>query len=499
MSVKTTVSGLFWNGTQNFALQALHLLVSMVLARLLMPADFGLIALIAVFISVSDTISAGGFQSTIIMRPNLKEIDYSTAFVYNLTVAMFFYLLMFFFAPVIAKFYDEPRVVPIIRVQGLVNILHAGYFVQNALLQRNLKFKFLAQRNILATVISGAVAIAFAYFGFGVWALVAQAIARAIVVNVYLWIKSVWKLSLRFSWKSFRKNFAFGSRLMLSTLSGVLFNNLNNLIIGKYYSKADLGYYYQAKRLESVPIQSATAILTRTSNPMIAKYQHNMPELHKVYLRLLKMASMALIPLTILLFVVGPDLILALFSAKWQKSISIFRIIIVAGLFQPFISINGVSPAIMGDSKFYLRIDLIYKAIILVVSLISLRFGLMYFIASQTVMAGLQMLVNTFIAKKYYKVGLGRQYGVMLPYFLYSLVSGLLAYLAGYFSGLIPILRLSLETLTFMAILFLLIYLFEPMTLGEIWFLIQSIIEKFKGRKEARNAAVNIKEDDINV
>lgn len=489
MSVKSTVSGLFWNGTQNFALQAIHLLVSMVLARLLMPADFGLIALIAVFISVSDTISAGGFQSTIIMRPNLKDIDFSTAFVYNLSMAIFFYLLMFFLAPVIANFYEEPKVVQIIRVQGLVNILHAGYFVQSALLQRNMRFKFQAQRIILATTISGAVAIALAYFGFGVWALVSQALTRAIVANIYFWIKSVWKLSFRFSWESFRKNFAFGSRLMLSNLAGVLFNNVNNLIIGKYYSKADLGFYYQAKRLESVPIQSSTAILTKTSTPMIAKYQENFPELHKVYLRLLKMASLAIIPMAVLLFVVGPDLILALFSAKWQKSISIFRIIIVAGLFQPFISINGMSPAIMGDSKFFLRIDLVYKAIILLVSLISLRFGLMYFIASQTVMAGLQMLVNTFIAKKYYKVGLGRQYGTMLPYFLYSVVSGLLAYLAGRASGLIPILRLGLETFSFVAVFLLLIYVFEPRTLGEIWFLIQSIFQKYKGRKEARNSA----------
>lgn len=485
MSVKTTVSGLFWNGTQNFALQAIHLLVSMVLARLLMPADFGLIALIAVFISVSDTISAGGFQATIIMRPNLKDIDYSTAFVYNFSVAVFFYLLMFFLAPVIANFYDEPKVVQIIRVQGLVNILHAGYFVQNGILQRNMRFKFLAQRNILATTISGAVAIALAYFGFGVWALVSQAITRAVVINVYLWIKSVWRFSFRFSWASFRKNFAFGSRMMLSTLVGVLFNNVNNLIIGKYYSKADLGFYYQAKRLESVPIQSATAILTKTSTPMIAKHQNNLSELHKVYLRLLKMASLAIVPMAVLLFVVGPDLILALFSAKWQKSISIFRIIIVAGLFQPFITINGMSPAIMGDSKFFLRIDLVYKGVILLVSLISLRFGLMYFIASQTVMAALQMFVNTFIAKKYYKVGLGRQYGVMLPYFLYSLVSGVLAYLAGRFSGLIPILRLGLETFTFIAVFVFIIYIFERKTLGEVWFLISSIFAKMKNKKNS--------------
>ena len=485
MSVKTTVSGLFWNGTQNFALQGIRLLVSMVLARLLMPADFGLLALIAVFISVSDTISAGGFQSTIIMRPNLKEIDYSTAFVYNLSVAVFLYLLMFFLAPLIANFYEEPKVVQIIRVQGLVNILHAGYFVQGALLQKNMKFKFLAKRNILATTISGAVAITLAYFGFGVWALVSQAITRAIVINVYLWIKSVWKLSFRFSWATFKKNFGFGSRMMFSTLAGVVFNNLNNLLIGKYYSKADLGFYYQAKRLESVPIESSTAILTKTSTPMIAKYQNDLPELHKVYLRLIKMASLAIIPLTILLFVVGPDLILAMFTAKWQKSIPIFRIVILAGLFLPFVSINGMSPAIMGDSKFFLRIDLIYKGVSLLVKLIALQFGLMYFIASQTVMVALQMLVNTFIAKKYYKVGLGRQYGVMLPYFLYSLVSGVLAYLAGRFSGFIPILRLGLETFTFIAVFVFMIYIFERKTLGEIWFLISSIFAKMKNKKNS--------------
>ncbi len=488
MSLKTTVSGLFWNGTQNFTLQAIHLVVSMVLARLLMPADFGLLALIAVFIAVSDTISAGGFQPTIIMRPNLKDIDYSTAFVYNLTVAVFLYLLMFFLAPVIANFYDEPRVVQIIRVQGLVNILHAGYFVQGALLQRNMRFKFLAQRNILATTISGAVAITLAYFGFGVWALVSQAITRAIVINVYLWIKSVWKLSLKFSWESFKRNFGYGSRMMLSGLSGVLFAYLNNLIIGKYYSKADLGYYYQARRLESVPIDSSTAILTKTSTPMLAKYQNDLPELHKVYFRLLKMASLAIIPLAVLLFVVGPDLILALFTAKWQKSISLFRIIILAGLFKPFISINGMSPAIMGDSKFYLRIDLVYKSVSLVVKLIALPFGLTYFIASQTAMIALQMFVNTFIAKKYYKVGLGRQYGIMLPYLLYSLASALFAYLAGRISGLIPVLRLALETVSFVAVFLFLIFVFERKTLDEIWFLIKSILSKVKNKKSAKGS-----------
>jgi O-antigen/teichoic acid export membrane protein len=473
--VKTgkTLSGLFWNGAESFFLQLIQLGVSMVLARMLTAVDFGLIALMSVFITVADTIAQGGFRATIIMRPNLKDIDYSTAFIYNLAVAVLLYLGLFFSAPLIASFYKEPKLIKLVRVLSLVNIIHAGYFVQDALLQKQMQFKILAKRNITASFISGLVSITLAYLGFGVWSLVALTISRALVINVYLWLTRVWKISLKFSFDSFKKNFSFGSRMMLTNITGALFNNLNNLLIGKYYSKADLGYYYQALKLKNVPINSASGIITKTASPLIAKYQDDFEELHRTYFHIMRIMAVTIVPLVVLLFVLGQDLIVLLFSSRWLDSVPIFRIIIIGGIFLPFIIINGLSPAVMGDSKFYFRYDSLLKVLLLLVTLVALRFGLYVFIASQTVFSALQMVLNSLVARKYYKVGLRAQLKVYLPYFIYSSVAGFISYLLIWFSGLVPILQITLGSLLFMVVFAVEIYLLERKTFDDLMRLIR--------------------------
>jgi len=468
VSTKVALNGMFWNGAESFFLQIFQLLVSMILARLLSAADFGLIALISVFIAVANTIAQGGFRATIIMRTNLGEIDYSTAFIYNLAVAVFLYLVMFISAPVIAAFYAEPALVKLVRILGLVNILNAGYFVQDALLQKSMRFKVLAQRNIAASFISGCLAIVLAYLGFGVWSLVSLTISRAVIINLYLWLMRVWRFSLRFSWESFKRNFSFGSRMMITNITGVIFGNLNNLLIGKFYSKADLGYFYQAQKIKALPIDSVCGIITKTSTPMLAKDQNDFPSMHKTYANVTRIAALCVIPITVFLFVFSRELIVLLFSAKWLASVPIFRIIIIAGLFAPFIVINGQAPAIMGDSKFYLRYDTALKLLMLAVSFIALRFGLYVFIASQTTLAAVQMVINAFIARKYFKVGIMMQLMVFLPYLLYSAVAGIAAFLLIWLTDLIPIALLGLGSMVFLIVFIIQVYFFERKTYDDV-------------------------------
>lgn len=481
MSPKKTLSGLFWNGAESFFLQLIQLLVSMVLARLLTAVDFGLIALISVFIAVADTIVQGGFRATIIMRPNLQKIDFSTAFVYNLVVAVLLYVAMFFSAPLIASFYDEPRLVLLVRVLGLVNIIHAGYFVQDALLQKDMRFKLLAQRNIFAALISGGIAITMALFGYGVWSLVCLTLARAVAINIFLWLKSVWKLSLDFSWKSFKQNFAFGSRMMLTNITGVIFANLNNLLIGKFYTKADLGYYYQARKLKTVPIDSACGVLTKTSTPLLSQDQNDLQELHRTYFHITRIAALILIPVSMLLFVFSRDLIVTMFGQKWEASVPIFRIIVLIGLFQPFIIINGQASAIMGDSRFYLKFDTALKLFTLLVSFIALRFSLLIFIASQTAVVFVQMILNLFIARKYFRVGIRDQMRVYAPYFAYSAIAGLSSSVFGLIPGLPSIIILFAGVGIFTAVFCTLVYIFERKTFDDVLKLARAGIEKMKG------------------
>lgn len=462
----------------------------MILARLLTAVDFGLIALITVFIAVADTIAQGGYKSTIVVRQNLQDIDLSTAFVYNLAVAFLLYLIMFFTAPLIAAFYNEPRLIILVRTLGLVNILHAGYFVQDALLNKQLKFKLLAQRNVMALFFSGMIAIALAYFGYGVWSLVSLTLLRALFINIYLWTKSVWKFSLRFSYASFRQNFSFGFRMMLTVITNVLFNNLNNLLIGKYYSKADLGYYYQARKLRDLPVESACGVLNKTSGPLLAKSQADLSALRITYFRIIRIAAICIVPIVTLLFITGRDLITVLFSAKWVDSVPIFRIIILSGLFMPFIIINGLSPVVMGDSKYFLKLDSIMKVFYLGVVFVALRFGLLAFIASQTCLAGLQMIINAFVARRFFQVRLKAQISVYLPYYIYCLAAGMVAYLLTLIPGLMPVIRLTATIVLFVGLYVGLVYMFERKTFKDIIRLIRSGLDKLQAK--ANGPAVDI-------
>lgn len=438
MSKGQTLNGIFWNTAERILLQIIQIVVSVVLARILVPADFGLIAMLTVFIALSDTIVQGGFRQTIIIRQNLSPIDYSTAFVYNLCVSVILYLGIFIAAPYIAGFYHEPKLVGVVRVLSLVNLINAGYMVQDALLQKNMRFKLLAQRNALASIISGSVSILLAVLGFGVWSLVFLTISRAVVINVFLWINSVWKFSLKFSWPSFKENFLFGSRIMLTNITNTIFDNIYNLIIGKYYSKADLGYYYQANKLQRVPIDSMSGVISKTATPLLARHQDDLPQLHKNYFYLFKLSAIVIIPMIMLLLVISKDLIILLYTAKWAASIKIFRILIIGGFFFPFVVLNGISPTIMGDTKFYLILDTAYKVLRVIIIVVSLSLGLMAFIAGQTIFVILQMLGNSVIACKFYRVSLIKQYLVFARYFLMSLIAGVMAYLMGRL-GFIPL------------------------------------------------------------
>lgn len=438
MSRGQTLNGIFWNTAERALLQFIQIIVSVVLARILSPADFGLIAMLTVFIALSDTIVQGGYRQTIIIKQKLTPVDYSTAFVYNMCMSAILYLVIFVLAPFIAAFYEEPKLVSVVRVLSLVNLVNAGYMVQDAILQKNMAFKLLAKRNALASVISGIISIVLALLGFGVWSLVFLTLSRAVVINLFLWLNSVWKFSLKFSWSSFKGNFLFGSRIMLTNITNTLFDNISNLIIGKYYSKADLGYYYQANKLQRVPIDSMSGVIARTATPLLAKHQEDLPQLNKNYFYLYKLAALVIIPLIMLLLVISSDLILVLFTAKWSASIDIFRVLIIGGFFFPFVVLNGISPTIMGDTKYYLYLDTAYKVLRIIVIVASLTLGLFAFIAGQTIFVGLQMIGNSFVTRKFYRIPIWAQFKIFTKYFIISLVCGSVAYLFGKFT-MIPI------------------------------------------------------------
>jgi O-antigen/teichoic acid export membrane protein len=255
---------------------------------------------------------------------------------------------------------------------------------------------------------------------------------------------------------------------MLTNLTNVLFVNVNNLIIGKFYTKADLGYYYQADKLKKLPVESVSGIFTKTSTPLLAKNQSDLNNLHKNYFRIYRLAALIIIPIVVLLFIIGNDLIILLFTEKWSDSVPIFRILLIGGIFFPFIVINGLSPTIMGDTKFYLKMDTFYKIFRVITIAVALNFGLMIFIASQSFFRIIQMIGNAFIAKKFFKITLLSQVKILFPYTIYSIFSGILSFYIGYLVTTIRLIRIGSVSLVFLSLFSLFIFILERKTYNEV-------------------------------
>ena len=244
---RSVVRGFFWNSTEKFALFFIQFVIGIVLARLLLPSDFGLIGIVAFFIAISQSFVDGGLSSGLIHKQNLNKDDCSTVFIVNIFLGIVIYVALFFSAPFFAAAYGSPELISLIRILSLGVILNSTYIVQKALLVIKLEFKILSHVNVLSLLLSGFTGIFLAYNGCGVWALVGQSLSRAVIGLVFFGLYGKWKPSIIFSVKSFRELFGFGWKILVTGLVAQIFNGLYVLVIGKWYSKETLGFYDRAR------------------------------------------------------------------------------------------------------------------------------------------------------------------------------------------------------------------------------------------------------------
>ena len=247
MSLKQkTVSGLLWSFVDTIAGQGITFIIGIILARILSPREFGLIGMITVFIAISESFINSGFSSALIRKKDCTNIDFSTVFYFNLAAGILFFLILFFTAPFIAAFFNEPQLTAIVQVLGIVLIIDSLTLIQRTILTKRIDFKLQARISVIASLGSGVIAIVMAYKGFGVWSLVAQRIAKQGLNSIFLWLWNRWKPLLVFSMQSFKELFGFGSKLLVSGLIDTLYRNIYYLIIGKFFSAQELGYYTRA-------------------------------------------------------------------------------------------------------------------------------------------------------------------------------------------------------------------------------------------------------------
>lgn len=364
--------GVVWNFIEKVLIRGVSFFISIILARLLSPSDYGLIGMLAVFVSISNVFIEGGLAKALIQRQDCQDIDFSTAFVANVGMSLVIYLIMFISAPWIAAFYNEPILIPLTRILSLNFILGSFNIVQRAKLMAQVDFKSLAQINVISTIVSGLVGIAMAYWGTGVWALVGQTLCSTIVLIVLLPIYSKWTPSIKFSKDSFSQLFGFGSKLMTTGVYSVVLNNISTICIGRFYKSSQLGFYTRASQFSEMISSTLYDVLGNVTFPVLSHLQDDHEKLVAVYRKSLFLTAMIIFPIMILCALLARPMVLILLTEKWLPCVVLMQWLFLARMFTPLSAINMNILNAIGRSDLFMKLDFSKAPLILVVLAITI-------------------------------------------------------------------------------------------------------------------------------
>ena len=426
---KKTVHSIFWTALQQFGRQGFGFVFSIILARLLMPEEFGYVAMVMVFINICITLIDSGLTQSLIREDMSDERDYSTIFFFNLVISLILYLILYFGAPYVGGFYDQPILHNLIRWQGVIIIIHALTLIQETLMIKNLEFKRIFYASLPSIIIAGCVALYMAYKGYGVYSIVAYSVLDTGIMSGILWFISPWQPKLRFHTDKFRYHFRFGAHLSASNVLETLFNELYNIILGKYFSPAHLGFFNRAYAMQRLPVSNLAVILNKVTYPIFARIKSNNQKLKEVYGKLMLMVIFLLTPVLLFAGILAVPLFRLILTEKWLPAVPYFKILCLAGIIYPLNLYNVNILKIKGASATILRLQL-YKKIIFVLSLglivIWGLFGLLYGIVINAVLA---FLLNSHYSGNLIQFPAYQQIRNIFPLLLISFISAVLLYL----------------------------------------------------------------------
>ena len=360
---KKTRSAFVWNMVDRIGSQLMSTIIGITLARLLGAAEYGLTGALAIFIALSQALTDSGFSAALVRKQTITEKDYNTVFYYNLFVAVVLYISGYFAAPAIAQFFGEPILTPVARVLFTVFIFNALCLIQNAKMVKEINFRKVATINVCAIVISGVIALIMATQGYGVWALVTQITIQSFIKMLMQWVWGGWKPRAIFSWQSFREMFAFSSNILLANILNVLFLNIYSAIIGRLYSSRELGYYSQANKWSDMGVTTLYGIIQNSTYTLFSAIQSNPERLLRSYRKSMKLTAFITFPALLALALTARPFILILLGDKWEASIPMFSLLLIAGIFTVLTTLNGNFIRIEGSSGLALRLEIFKVAL----------------------------------------------------------------------------------------------------------------------------------------
>lgn len=423
-----TKSGLLWSSIERFSNQGVQFLFSIILARLLAPEDYGIVAMVVIFFAIAQTFVDSGFSNAIVRKKDRTESDLSTCFYFNIFVGLGFYILLFLCSPFIADFYDQPILSPIVKISGLTVLINSLCIVQQAQFTIRIDFKTQAKVTLTSTVISGILGILLAYLGYGVWALVWQGVIGSFIRMLLLWLFSKWRPRESFSKDSFHYLFGYGSKLLASGLLDTTYNNIYPIVIGKFYSPAQLGNFSRAQGWASLPSSNITYILQRVTFPVLTEIQDDDERLATNYRKLLRLSAFVVFPLMMLLAAVASPLVRVVITAKWDACVPYLQIICFSMMWYPIHAINLNLLQVKGRSDLFLRLEIIKKVIGVAVMCVTIPLGVTAMCFGMVFTSINALFINTYYTGKLIKVGYLTQMRDLLPIIFISLLVGACAY-----------------------------------------------------------------------
>lgn len=419
---KKTVSGVLWSFAGQFSVQGIQFLVSIVLARLLSPDDYGMIGMLAIFLAISQVFIDGGFSSALIQRKECDDTTYSTVFYINVGISIICYGILFVAAPFIASFYGQPILKDIARVSSLSLIIGALSATNTVQLTKRIDFKTQSKINVLSAILSGITGIVMAYSGFGVWALVAQSVSLALFKLIMTVMSVRWFPSLVFSGTIFKELFSFGSKLVVVSLISSVYTNIRSLIIGKRFSPADLGQYTTANKFATMAGTSLSGVLYNVSFPVLSKVQDDDAVLLDAYKRFLSVSAFAIFPLMMLLAGIAEPLIRFLVTDKWLECVPFLQILCFGWMYDCLTKINLNLLYVKGRSDLVLRLEIVKKTIAFTILFASCFLGIIGICVGAAIYDFIAFFCNTYYTKRLLGYGFKEQFLQTLPYLLLSLM-----------------------------------------------------------------------------
>lgn len=393
------LGALTWASVDRFGQQAVQIIIGMILARLLTPDDFGLIGLIMIFVALSTVLVDSGFSQALLRKKNADELDYNSVFYFNITVSILVYLILFFLAPHIAIFFNEPQLTKICRVIFIAIFFNALYLIPIAKMLRVLDFKNGAKINLFSVTCSGIIGVILAYNGIGVWALVAQQVLFHFfrMISLHFFVK--WRPKLIFSFKVIRDFWTFSMNLLGTSVLNVVFNNMYFLILGKFYTKYEVGYYSQANKLSETINSTFQTVLLGSTFPLLVKIHTEDERFRRIFRELSQKISLITFPIMLGAIAAAKPLIVVLYTTKFLPSVLYFQLICLGSLFIPLYTLIISALNARGQSRSTFRVEFIKKLLIMISILAFFRYGVISLLIGYIISCTIAFIISVFYLK----------------------------------------------------------------------------------------------------